>query len=131
MALQKNLFEYLEHSAAQYGDKVAFADPKNAYTFRSLLHAAEAIGTFIMTRTNALNRPIAILVERSSLSLAGFMGILASGNYYVPIDRDMPPRRLEMILRQLRPAALLGPRDAEEDMDHFAAMCPVFTLEEA
>ena len=83
MALQKNLFEYLEHSAAQYGDKVAFADPKNAYTFRSLLHAAEAIGTFIMTRTNALNRPIAILVERSSLSLAGFMGILASGNYYV------------------------------------------------
>lgn len=84
-----------------------------------------------MTRTNALNRPIAILVERSSLSLAGFMGILASGNYYVPIDRDMPPRRLEMILRQLRPAAPAGPRDAEEDMDHFAAMCPVFTLEEA
>ena len=131
MAMQKNLFEYLERSAAAYGQKVAFADPWNAYTFQSLLDVAESIGTFIMTRTNALNQPIAILVERSSMSLAGFMGILASGNYYVPIDRDMPPRRLERILRQLRPAALLGPKNAEEDMSHFAAMCPVFTIEEA
>lgn len=131
MAMQRNLFEYLEQSALKYGDKVAFADPWNAYTFRSLLDVAESIGTYIMTRTNALNQPIAILVERSSMSIAGFMGILASGNYYVPIARDMPPRRLEQILRQLRPAALLGPRNAEEDMSHFAAMCPVFTIEEA
>ena len=131
MALQKNLFEYLEQSAAKYGDKVAFADPYHAYTFQSLLDVAQSIGTYIMTHTNALNKPIAILVERSSMSLAGFMGILASGNYYVPIDRDMPPRRLERILRQLRPAALLGPKNAEEDMSHFAAMCPVFTIDEA
>lgn len=131
MAIQKNLFEYLEQSVLKYGDKVAFADPRNAYTFRSLLDVAESIGTFIMTRTNALNQPIAILVERSSMSLAGFMGILASGNYYVPIDRDMPPRRLERILRHLRPAALLGPKSAEEDMSHFGALCPVFTIEEA
>ena len=131
MAMQRNLFEYLEQSAAKYGDKVAFADPRNAYTFRSLLDVAESIGTFIMTRTNALNQPVAILVERSSMSLAGFMGILASGNYYVPIDRDMPPRRLEQILRTLRPAALLGPKNAEEDMAHFGALCPVFTIEEA
>ena len=131
MPLQRNLFEYLEHAAATYGDKVAFADPKNAYTFQTLLDAAQSIGTFIMTHTNAINRPIAILVERSSVSLAGFLGILASGNAYVPIDRDMPPRRLEKILRQLRPAALLGTRDSEELMSHFGAMCPVFTLEEA
>jgi non-ribosomal peptide synthetase component F len=47
------------------------------------------------------------MVDRNVGSLAAFMGVLYSGNFYVPLDNQMPVNRITSILKQLEPVALL------------------------
>jgi len=101
--LQINALEYLQASAARFPDKVAFSDTDEALTFQQLNHRGQALGTYIAGKTDKINRPIAVLVERTAASLAAFMAVLYSGNYYVPIDCQMPVERMSSILTRLDP----------------------------
>lgn len=105
--MQKNVLEYLEDSVKKYPNKVAFTDSNNQYTYTEFWLAARKIATQICCETNKINRPIAILVDRQVESLIGFMGILYSGNYYVPIDNKMPKQRIEKVLEQIQAEVIL------------------------
>ena len=112
--LMKNALEYLEQSARRLPDKTAFADEEEALTFRRLWERSLALGTLLARRTGAVNRPVAVLSDRTAESVAALQGVLASGNYYVPLDNRMPPPRLEAILSRLKPAAVLYGRGDEK-----------------
>lgn len=43
--MQKNLLEYLEHTARRLGDKIAFSDERETVTFWGLNQRSRAIGT--------------------------------------------------------------------------------------
>lgn len=105
--MQKNVLEYLENSVKMYPNKLVFADAEKQYTYFEFWMAAKKIATRICEETNKINRPIAILVDRNIESLIGFMGILYSGNYYVPIDNKMPKQRIEKVLEQLKTEMIL------------------------
>ena len=105
--LQKNVLEYLEASVKAYPNKIAFADSDKKFTFFEFWIIAQKIATKICEETKDVNKPIAILVDRNVESLVGFMGILYSGNYYVPIDNKMPKQRIEKVLEQLQTNLIL------------------------
>ena len=105
--LQKNVLEYLEASAQKYPDKIAFSDEHEEITFSQLLLRAKAIGTQIAERTSATCRPIAVVTGRNHRCVAAFLGVLYSGNYYVPIDSEMPEQRLNVIFDKLDPELVL------------------------
>ena len=88
--LQTNVLEYLEASAARVPDKVAFADKENSFTFSQLQRAAQGLGTALAELTPRHNAPVCVLVERTAATLAAFQGVLYAGNFYVPIDSQMP-----------------------------------------
>ena len=46
-------------------------------------------------------------VTRSKDTLVAFMGVLLSGNYYVPVSREMPEEKVEKIRQQINLAAYL------------------------
>lgn len=126
-----NVLEYLQCSAARLPDKTAFADESRSFTFGQLLAFAERCGTAIAHRVDAVSRPIAVLSERTAVTAAAFQAVLASGNYYVPIDAAMPRQRMEGILDQLRPALLLCAPGQEELAKGLGERCPVLPLSEA
>lgn len=101
--MQKNALEYLQSSASRFPKKIAFADSNESITFELLDYYGQALGTYIASKTVVINKPIAVLTERTAASLAAFMGVLYSGNYYVPIDSQMPKERLKDILTRLNP----------------------------
>ena len=107
MANYRNVLEFLDGSARKAPDKVAFADEANALTFAELADVASRIGTALARRVGAGRRPIAVAIDRNVESIACFMGVVASGNYYVPLDTAQPPARLQTILRRMEPAAIL------------------------
>ncbi len=112
--MQRNVLQYLENSAKSFPGKIAFADEKNEITFSELKKCAMQVGTAISNKVEDINTPIAILVDRNVQSLIGFMGILYSGNYYVPIDKKMPQKRMESVFEQLNPSLILyGSKDSE------------------
>lgn len=126
--MQKNVLEYLQSSVVRFPDKIAFTDEIEAFTFFDLDDRGRRLGTFIASLTSDFNRPIAVLVERSVATIAAFIGVLYSGNYYVPVDSSMPPTRVKEILKQLDPIALLYTQDIpSEDYSDF---CPVLSCQE-
>lgn len=112
--LQKNVLEYLERSARDFPDKIAYTDETGGITFSRLLSAAKKIGTKIARTTASTNRPIGVITGRNHHCIAAFMGVLYSGNFYVPIDYEMPSLRLETICSKLD-APLFLYHEGEED----------------
>lgn len=125
-----NLLGYLENSAAQMPDKPAFSDESSTFTFGELLDFARRCGTAIVRQVNSVNRPIAVLTGRTAVTIAGFQAVLASGNYYVPVDEAMPVTRMEAILTQLQPPLLLYASGQEETAARLGGLCPVLNMDE-
>ncbi len=105
--IQKNVLEYLENSARKYPEKTAYTDESNSLTFAGLEKAAKAIGSKIAKVTGKTIRPIGIITGRNISCLAAFFGVLYSGNFYVPIDAEMPKARLDAMLETLQPELIL------------------------
>lgn len=112
--LAKNVLEYLEASALKFPEKTALRDENKAYTYGELIKKAKAVGTYLAEK-NTRNRPVAVLIDRNIESIAMFMGIVYSGNFYVPVDRTLPPKRIQSILSTLEPAAVLALKEHAED----------------
>lgn len=128
--LQKNVLEYLEASALRFPGKVAFSDERESVTFVQLQCRARGLGTALAGLTPRHNAPVCVLVERTAATLCAFMGVLYSGNFYVPIDSQMPLSRMESILTTLSPAALVYPAALEKTARVLERFCPILELEE-
>lgn len=110
-----NILEYLDSAAKQWLDKTAIADDKNALTFAQWKDYAERIGTTLSRKTGGvLRKPVLIFVDRRIEGLVGFMGVVESGNFYVPIDCRMPDQRVKLIAEVLSPVAAVTVTDADD-----------------
>ncbi len=111
--MKTNVLTYLENAAKKYPQKDAFVDAKGKLTFSELLHRAKAVGSYV-SRCNKLHSPIIIFMEKSADNIAAFMGVLYSGNFYCPIDTDMPLDRVQIIINTLQPLAIIADKDSAE-----------------
>lgn len=110
-----NILEYLEHSVASWPEKTAIADDKNVLTFARWKDYAECLGTAIANASNrVVRKPVLVFVDRKIECLVGFMGVVESGNFYVPIDCKMPFERVKLISDVLSPIAAITVTDADE-----------------
>jgi len=103
-----NFLDYLKASATRWPDKVALADDKRSLTFAQWWQLSCSIGTALAEATGqALRQPVLVFVDRRVEGLVGFMGTVASGNFYVPIDSKMPELRVQQICDTLQPIAAI------------------------
>lgn len=110
-----NILTYLENSANRWGEKTALADDKNSLTFALWNQYSRNIGTAISQATEkALRKPVLVFVDRRIEGLVGFMGVVQSGNFYVPIDCKMPDQRVKLISDVLNPVAAITVTTADE-----------------
>lgn len=102
-----NILSYLEASAKNLPDKIAIADDKETASFCQWHTMAKAIGTMIARKTGVVRKPVIVFVDRKIEGLIGFMGVVESGNFYVPIDCKMPYSRVKLIHDVLSPIAAI------------------------
>ena len=103
----RNVLQYLETAAIKTPDKIAFADQQSSVSYKELMEQARRIGSYIRHRVNCRNRPVAVLIDRNIHSLICFLGVVYSGNFYVPVDHTMPQQRVALILDTLQPVLIL------------------------
>ena len=106
--MTRNVLEYLEHSAAQFPDKIAVQDAEHAISYAELVQKAKSIGSFLAETAAVRNRPMMVLIDRNLESIVLFMGIVYSGNFYVPVNASLPLKRIQSIAQTLSPAAILS-----------------------
>lgn len=105
--MQTNVLEYLEQTAPRLPEKIAFADDNVQLTFAQVQHNAKAIGSQLLA-DGFCGEPVVVFMEKSPCAVNAFFGVLYAGCYYVPLDAEMPAFRIEMILQQLKPRAVIA-----------------------
>lgn len=103
-----NILDYLDRSAQRVPEKTAFADLNKNISYTLLQEYAQRIGSAIYSNSRVVQRPIVVFVDRNIECLVAFLGVAYSGNFYVPIDIQMPPARIKLILDTLNPEAIIN-----------------------
>ena len=131
--MKTNILSYLESTAARLPQKLALSDGKSEVTFGEWLDRAKRIGSLLIENfPGEMRLPVMVFVDRRVETLVGFMGVVASGNFYVPIDCKMPAERIKHIVGVLNPLAALTLSDNDEQLLADAGcVCPRFRITEA
>ena len=126
------ILDCLEATAGRFPEKIALSDSKSAVTFGQWLDYAKRIGsTLVQSSCGEMRRPVLVFVDRCVETLVGFMGAVASGNFYVPIDSKMPAERMRHIVGVLNPIAALTLADNDDKLlDEAGCICPKFRIRE-
>lgn len=127
-----NILEYLEQTAQRLPEKTALADDKLNLSFGQWLQQAENIGTAIAQATNSTMRhAVLVFVDRRIEGLVGAMGVVESGNFYVPIDCKMPFERVRLIADVCKPIAAVATTEADlKTLDQIEFAGPRFIYNE-
>ncbi len=104
--MQRNLLEYLETTVTQKPEKTAYANEEISLTFREVYDRARAIGTFL-SREGIYKEPVIVFMKKQPDAIAAFYGIVYGGNYYAPLDEEMPRDRIRLIFDRLDPRAII------------------------
>lgn len=91
-----NVLEYLENTTKKYPEKIGFQDENEEMTFLKFQSEAKKVAMIIPREMK--REPIVVFMKKGIKELVTFMGIVYSGNYYVPIEPDSPLERMLNIL---------------------------------
>lgn len=127
--MKKNILQYLEQTAEQYANKIAFGDMNREITYTEFLTNSQKIGSDLANLENT-NQPIAILLDKSVTCLETMMGVLYSGNFYTILDVKSPNERLISILDTLQPIAIITDAKNEKKAKEIATEIPILIYEE-
>lgn len=109
--VMKSAVELLERASASYGTNIGFEDHTETMTFKAVRTIAATIGTNLLNdlpqTAHHTNKPIIVLLPKSVKCITSYMGILYSGNPYVPLDAAIPAARLQKIITNLNPAGVI------------------------
>lgn len=126
----RTALDYLDLTADRLPEKIAFSDGETAFTFDGLRQAACAAGTAIRRISGRLRSPVAILTDRTAISVAGYLGAMEAGCMAVPLDGKMPSDRLTEILRRISPAVIFCQAKNAKRAAEFEDIAPVLMLED-
>lgn len=101
-----NVLEYLEHTVKLLPNKTAYANEQVNITFQEVSDQGRAIGTFLHSK-EIYKQPVVVFMDKEPKTIVAFYGVVYGGNYYVPIDKEMPLYRIEMIIKNLNPKAII------------------------
>lgn len=104
----RNVLEYLETSALQYPDKTAFGEENSEISYKELMKAAKRVGTQIASY-GFHNQPVLVATDHRMACLVTFLGVVYSGNFYVPVDVKQPLARIRRITETARPVLTITP----------------------
>ena len=104
--MQRNVLEYLEETVKRVPDKIAFANDKTQLTFQQFSDDIRAIGSELI-RKGYQKEPVLIYMNKSPEALEGFFGVIESGCFYVPLDEEMPKRRIELIIENTKARVII------------------------
>jgi len=127
--MQRNVLEYLEQTVARVPEKIAYANEETGITFEEVYHNSRAIGTFLEEQ-GFEKETIVVFMGKHPRTIVIFYGAIYSGNYYVPIDEEMPRHRIELIFESLNPRAVICDNDTSKLLESFSFKGKVYSYEE-
>ncbi|NYS19801.1 AMP-binding protein [Streptomyces sp. SJ1-7] len=100
------------------GGEVAVVDGPRRLTYAEVDARANRLARALVAAGAGAERAVAVVLPRSAEAVIAFLAVLKSGATYMPVDTELPPARVTMMLEDARPAVVLtdaaGARLAED-----------------
>ncbi|MYX74641.1 non-ribosomal peptide synthetase, partial [Streptomyces sp. SID3915] len=93
-------------AAARSGD-IAVTAPDGSVSFAELDERSDRIAALLEDAGVGAGEPVAVLLPRSVDSIAALLGVLKAGAVYAPLDDSLPQGRIDAVLADARPGAVL------------------------
>lgn len=113
----KNVLEWLEATVEKYPGKPAFSDTECSITFAQVYDIARNTGAYLVEQLGVDRTPVAVFAGRKMVTPAYFLGVVYAGRPYAPIDASLPDKRIEKILENLCPRAIVADRESLEHVE--------------
>lgn len=104
--MQNNVLNYLNNIVKEKPDKIAYSDGKVSLSFQEVYSQSRKIGSYLHQK-GFYKKPIAIFMQKSPQEITSFLGVITGGNFYVPIDEEMPSGRIQLILDNVQPPLII------------------------
>ncbi|KKO60568.1 AMP-binding protein, partial [Mycolicibacterium obuense] len=99
--------EALRRQVSRAPDTLAISDSRHAMTYAELAAAASRVAAMLTSRSIGVGDRVAVLFHRCAEAVTVMLGILQSGAAYVPLDPGQPDSRLDVILADAAPVAVV------------------------
>lgn len=104
--MQNHVLDYLYDVVKEKPKKVAYCDDNESLTFEEVYWRSRSIGSYLYKK-NVYKKPIVVFMKKSPSEVTAFFGAIMGGNFYVPIDEDMPDSRIRLILENVYPPVMI------------------------
>lgn len=104
--MQNNVLDYLNETAFRFPDKRAFSDGTDSLSFSEIYYQSRALGTWIYEQ-DIYKKPVVVFMDKHPKTVAAFLGVIAAGCFYIPVDSEMPAMRIELILQNMNAQVMI------------------------
>lgn len=119
----------LKENALQNPQKIAVALGENKYTFKELYEESIRLSSAIDSRY--IKRPVVVFANREVETLLFFFAVIASGNFYVPLDPAMPIDKMKAIVNEIEPVCFFGNEKNRELATELDGQLELLTIQAA
>lgn len=111
--MQTHVLDYLTETVKRVPEKMAYSNGNEALCFKEVYEQSRAIGTFL-SNSGVYREPVVIFMNKHPKTIAAFYGVIYGGNYYVPVDVEMPESRIKLILDNVKARVMICDAETEE-----------------
>lgn len=105
--MKNNILDYFQLTLYNSANKISIVDGENRLTFNNVNDYSDKLALSIMNYLEGYRKPIPVYISKSRWSVVSFLGIVKSGNFYVPLDVKSPIERTIKILETLSPQCII------------------------
>src|SRR6185312_13802885 len=101
--------ELFEAQAARTPDATALVFQDTALSFAELNARANRLARHLIDNGAAAERFVAVALPRSADLVVAILAVLKTGAAYLPLDPELPPDRIDFVLRDAQPVLVIDP----------------------
>lgn len=111
--MQNHVLDYLNEIVEKKPQKLAFANETEGMTFLQVYKQSRAIGTYLHQK-GIYRKPVVVFMNKHPKEVTAFFGVITAGNFYVPIDEEMPAGRIQLILDNIQSPMIICDKETVE-----------------
>lgn len=114
-----NFIKKIKQLKELYGNNTALTDRYNHYSYSDIYYFSGKIASFINNKLNSFENCIGVIADNSAQSVMLMLGVMCSGNFYLPIDPYLPKGQWNTIINNSEMKILFLPdRKYEKFVDY-------------
>lgn len=94
------IHQLFEKKAAEYAESISLVYKAEQLTYRELNEKANLVARILRRLGVKRNSAVGVMLKRSPSLIISILGILKAGAAYLPIDEQLPPERIRLMLEE-------------------------------